>query len=593
MMLQTLQRILENDDLTAVFQPIVNLQAGAILGYEGLIRGPADTPLRSPAALFQAARSCGLSGAIEDLCRKVVIDHFVGLGLPGKLFLNVTPTWFLDAGADPQPFAACLQRAGLAPGRVVLELTEGAPVPDVDLLRDIAARYAALGVQVAIDDLGSGFSSLRLWSELRPAFVKVDMYFAQGIERDKVKLQFMRSLQDIARLLGTTIIAEGIETEAELLLVRELGIAGGQGFHIARPQAVPMAALPPERLATLARQSSAAQPHAQPHGQPAGPGGATALRLLRIVTPASPRMTNSDLFDLFVRDPELEVIPVVDDGLPIGLVTRRTLLAKFATQFIRELHGRKSCTLFMDDKPFSVDQHTALQVLSRSVVEAERRHLFNGFIITAQGRYLGMGTGHDLMREMTSLQISAARYANPLTGLPGNVPINDHIDRLIGDGVRFTACYFDLDNFKPFNDFYGYRKGDDVIQLTGRLLETHADPSLDFIGHIGGDDFLVLFESGDWEHRCRLILDAFAAAIVDQFDEADVRRGGYVGEDRRGQQVLLPLVTLSIGAVRVEPGQFLSHLQISAVASEAKKQAKRITGNSMFVERRHGAATPR
>jgi diguanylate cyclase (GGDEF)-like protein len=99
------------------------------------------------------------------------------------------------------------------------------------------------------------------------------------------------------------------------------------------------------------------------------------------------------------------------------------------------------------------------------------------------------------MREITQMQIHAARYANPLTQLPGNVPINEHIDRLLESGTRFWVCYFDLDHFKPFNDVYGYRRGDDVIQLTGNILTSNCDPDRDFVGHIGGDDFMVLFQS--------------------------------------------------------------------------------------------------
>ena len=143
-------------------------------------------------------------------------------------------------------------------------------------------------------------------------------------------------------------------------------------------------------------------------------------------------------------------------------------------------------------------------------------------------------------------------------------------------------------NFKPFNDYYGYRKGDDVIQLTGRVLEAHTDPARDFVGHIGGDDFLVLFQSEDWQERCHAILAAFAAGIVGHFDAADLQRGGYMCEDRQGNRVMHPVVTLSLGIVKAEPGHFRSHLQIAAAASDAKKQAKRMPGNSLFVDRRTG-----
>ena len=583
-MQELLSRILRNRELTALFQPIIHLQNGVILGYEGLIRGPAGTPLHAPLSLLDAARRFGLGDEIEALCREIVVDTFVQLDLPGQLFLNVSPRSLVGAGVQPETALDTIRSCGLSPDRVVIEVTEGDPVVDYDRLRAVARHYGRMGFQVAIDDLGTGFSSLRLWSELRPAFVKVDMHFVQDIGRDKGKFQIMRSIQDIAHALDATVIAEGIETPSELLLIRDLGICCGQGYHIGRPAANPDALIP----ATVASPLTTAGVTVFPQQGPSVQGTATALRLLRIVVPASPAMTNSDIFEIFAADPALEVIPVVDDQRPVGLITRRNLVNRFATQYIRELHGRKSCTMFMDPKPFSVDQNTTLQDLSKSVVEAERHHLFNGFIITDRGRYLGMGTGHDLVREITALQISAARYANPLTGLPGNVPINEHIDRLIRSGTRFAACYIDLDHFKPFNDRYGYRKGDDVIQLTGQVLEAHVDPARDFVGHIGGDDFLVLFQSEDWMARCQAILAAFAAGIVGHFDAADVEQGGYLCEDRQGNRVMHPIVTLSLGIVRAEPGHFRSHLQIATAASDAKKQAKRMPGNSLFVDRRTG-----
>jgi len=577
-----LLNIINNQDLNALFQPIAHLQSGEIFGYEGLIRAHSDNPLHSPIDLFNVARSVNLSMEIEHVCSKVILREFANKKLPGKLFLNVSPESLLLPKDHENEVLSYIEQCGLHPDQIIIELTESRPEYNYDLLSKAVAHYSSKGFQFAIDDLGEGFSSLRLWSELRPAFVKIDMHFIQGINLDNVKLQFVRSIQQIAESSGTTVIAEGIETQTELLLIRDLGIGCGQGYHLGRPLSDPPTTLSAEvkkalnyRGVTIPPQTKNITQHKE-----------TALRLLRVIPSVTPHMTNNDVFKLFMRSPTLEVIPVVDHGKPLGLITRRSLFDRFAVQYIRELHGKKLCTMFMDPSPLITDKNTKIQDLSRSVVEAEQHHLFNGFIITDQGHYLGMGTGHDLMREITNMQINAARYANPLTLLPGNVPINEHIERLITNGAQFVACYVDLDFFKPFNDVYGYRKGDDIIQLTATILVNSCDPSRDFIGHIGGDDFLILLQSEDWEARLNTILSAFSQNILMQFKQEDVDRGGYYSEDRRGEMVFHPLISISLGAVKAEPGYYTSHHQIAAAASEAKKMSKKIHGNSLFVNRR-------
>jgi len=577
-----LRGIIDQRQLTALFQPIIQMQTGEIIGYEGLIRGPSDSPLHSPLNLFKVARACNLSVEVEHLCRRVTLERFAELGLPGNLFLNVSPECLVQHPHDKHgETLGYIEEVGIDPKRVIIELTESQPTYDYDLLRAAVTHYRAMGFRIAIDDLGEGFSSLRLWSELRPEYVKIDMHFVQGINHDAIKLQFVRSIQEIAEKSGTIVIAEGIETDAELLMIRDLGVAYGQGYKIARPHANPATELSSDLRNLLRQNGVAVYPHEGGRGK-----ALTAFKLLRAVPAVTPDVQNNRIYEMFNGDPTLDVIPVVSNDVPIGLITRTNLIDNFARPYLRELHGRKSCTLFMDANPLITDKRTALHALSQIIVDADRHHLFNGFIITDAGKYLGMGNAHDLMREITQMQISAARYANPLTLLPGNVPIDEHIDRLLENGARFSMCYVDLDHFKPYNDVYGYRKGDDILRLTGKILGAHCDPERDFVGHIGGDDFIVLFQSEDWEPRCRRMLDAFADAVPEFYSVEDRLQGGYPSEDRRGNKVFHPLVAMSLGIVKVLPGQFGSHHQISAAAAEAKKQSKKIPGNSLFIDRR-------
>ncbi|MBE9608921.1 GGDEF domain-containing protein [Chitinilyticum piscinae] len=567
----TLLAILHEQRLSALFQPIAALHEGRIFGYEGLIRGPTDSDLHSPLALFQAAERCALLPELDRACRHTIIRAFATAGLPGKLFLNINPQCLIPPSYRPGETLALLQEYGLPAQRVVIELTETQPIACYEALLTAVRQYRSQGFRIALDDLGEGFSSLRRWSELKPEFVKIDKYFIQGLNSDAQKRQFVRSIQHIALNTGTQVIAEGIETSHELDEVRRIGISLGQGYLLGKPQPRPAGALGYHDLAKPRLASRSAM---------------TAGSLLVQVPTVTPEVSNTIAAELFARYDELQGLPVIDGGRPVGLLKRQDLLNLFARPYGRELHGQRPCATLMDTTPLQVEHTLSLQELSLIVSSGEHRHLADGFILTDQGRYLGMGTGRDLMRAITELQITAARYANPLTGLPGNRPIQEHIQSLLDDAQSFVVIYADLDHFKPFNDLYGYASGDELLRMTGELLQQLAATEDDFIGHIGGDDFVLVLQSADWQERCQACLNDFAQLLRAVVQQEHWRAGGYISHDRNNQQVWHPLVSLSLGAVTIQGGLFHSHLEVASAASSAKSMAKREQGSSLFIERR-------
>ncbi|MGA7595139.1 MAG: GGDEF domain-containing protein [Gallionella sp.] len=577
--MKSLQVILGQRELSALFQPIVDFSSGTILGFEGLIRGPADSPLHSPANLFAAARQQGLFFEIEMLCRQTVMESFASQDLPGLLFLNVSPDVLTHPGFKREQTLACLGNIGIDPERVIIEVTENQPTFDFAAMRTALLHYRSMGFKIALDDLGEGFSSLRLWSELRPEFVKVDMHFVQGVNTDPLKQQFLKSIQSIALSSGTRVIAEGIETAAEFRTVRGIGIAVGQGYFIARPSRIPPQQMPGAAGSLINSRRIAEQPYQTPRI-------ITIEAILSYIEPAHPEATIETIFSMFSEQKHLQAIPVVKNGRPVGLINRLEFVDSFAQPYRRELLGKKPCQKLMNTAPLLVEKSTPIHELSGFLSESEIRHFTDGFIITEQGRYMGIGTGQDLLREITKAQIETARYANPLTLLPGNVPINEHMEYLLQSKKSFAVCYADIDSFKPYNDVCGYRKGDELIQFTARLLGSVCDATQDFIGHIGGDDFIMLMLSTDWEQRCHRVLAAFAQTSPALFDEDHRTAGGYMSGDRQGLTIHHPLPTLSIGVVWVEPESFNSHHEVAEAASEAKKMAKVKSGNSLFVERR-------
>lgn len=578
---KVLARIIEFRQLHALFQPIVDMNQGSIFGHEGLIRGPLSSQLYTPLNLFKMAEEFKLSYEMEQLSRQVVLESFVSFRHPGKLFINVSPEILVDPRSIKGATLNYMQKLGLNPSNVIIELTESSPTYDYELLKQAANHYRDLGFEIAIDDLGEGFSSLRLWSELRPDYIKVDKHFIQDIDTDPVKLEFMRSIQQIAENSGGKVIAEGIETQAQLSVIKDLKIAYGQGYFLGRPGSAPAHEVSPGLQDILNKKNISV-----PVSNSALIKKDSLIKLISYISPVSPLTSVEEVYSMFERNSRLYSIPVVDMFKPIGIISRYTIFDKLAKQFARELYGKKPCTVFMDNEPLVVEKSMSLQAISNLITNMEPHHLSNGFIITDSGHYLGVSSGHALLREITQMQINAARYANPLTLLPGNVPINEHMDRLLDNGIPSWACYCDLDNFKPFNDVYGFRRGDEVIQFTGKLLQVNLQPELDFVGHVGGDDFILLFQSEDWRERCRNILRNLENVIPDFYDVDDVKAGGINSEDRQGNKVFHPFISMSIGAVRIDSETYKSHHEISAAITTAKKMAKSIKGNSLFLERR-------
>ena len=582
--IQKLHDVIEQQQLTVLFQPIIDLANGSIIGYEGQIRGPSDDLLYSPVRLYRLAKQSGRLLDLENLSCQLTLDSFAELKLQGILFLRLSVDVFLEHKFKEIQLAHAVEKAGIDPQRIVVSLCvrDSYDVSTPHLLPKIISRYAELGYKVALEDQGEIFSTLQAQAEIYPSCVKINRHLVQDIDKDPVRVQLIKSLLEIAGNSGFITMAEGIETRGELLLARELGISLGQGCFIARASKKP-ARLTPREVSNVLASNDSNDANNSSHGN----NGINAI--LEKAPVFSLENNNEEVFQVFEHNPQLSAVAVTNNNIPVGLINRSVFINRFARPYQRELYGKKSCSTFMDPEPLIVDRNISIQVLSRLLAE-DQRHVSLGFIFTENGHYLGIGTSQNLIHEITEMQIQSARYANPLTGLPGNAPIDEHIDSLLAGDEPFCVCYFDLDNFKPFNDVYGFSMGDAMIQMTAKIIAEQCDEEADFVGHIGGDDFIALFRSADWEERCRNMLERFGADVMSFFNAHDVERGGYVTENRRGEKEFHNLTSLSVGAVPVKPGVFQSHRDIAVIAAESKKMAKKMHGNSLFINQRNYAA---
>lgn len=576
-----LNGLLGQKKLYSVFQPIAMLSDGAVFSHEALIRGPDNSPFQSPDALLRAAAHENLNFEFESQCVAVALARWGSLGESGRLFVNISAVALLRMlkSKGQNGLMALAGAMGVTPRMLVLEITEYERVTDMDHLASAVQEIRCAGVGLALDDFGDGRSSLRLWSQLKPEFVKIDKYFTKAISQHADNLKTIQALQQIAVIFGTELIAEGIETEDDLRVLRDLGIKYGQGYFLGRPARLPREAIEASAMAVILDRTVSVFPELQ-----RAPNAGSLNRLAVIQAPTvGLATTNDQLARVLFNYPKLHAIAMVDAGRPMAIINRAGFMNEYSKLYYREIWGQKSCMLHANLEPRLIERNHNIDELVGILTSEDQRYLADGFIVTENGRYVGLGTGEQLVRSVTETRVEAARHANPLTFLPGNIPITQHIERLLAGGADFVACYADLNNFKPFNDQYGYWRGDEMIRLVAKLAQAHCDPRRDFVGHVGGDDFILLYQSKDWQSQCQKIIDQFADQAVALFDPAARVAGGIQAEDRFGVSRFFPMTTLSIGAVNINPRDFANAEQVASIAASAKHDAK-ICGQGLVIK---------
>lgn len=185
--------------------------------------------------------------------------------------------------------------------------------------------------------------------------------------------------------------------------------------------------------------------------------------------------------------------------------------------------------------------------------------------------------------------LSKNRRISPLTGLPGNVQIQAEMKKRLLNNEVFAILYFDLDNFKAYNDVYGFANGDEIIKFTARTISKHIHEiqnSDSFIGHIGGDDFVAIINPTDYDKVCKDIIAEFDSSAVEYYSEEDVERGFVEVANRRGIIEQFPLTSISIAVLEVNSNTFKNTLEIAEIASQLKHRAKTILGSTYVINRR-------
>ncbi|KKI93881.1 hypothetical protein WQ54_02210 [Bacillus sp. SA1-12] len=291
----------------------------------------------------------------------------------------------------------------------------------------------------------------------------------------------------------------------------------------------------------------------------------------------------ADINLLFEKDPDLEGILVEDQDKPAGLVMKAQFHQKISTKYGFDLFMGRSISLIMDKNPLIVDFFDPITSVSTKAMARSQKNLYDYVVVMQNDRLYGIVSIKNLLTKLAEIQVNQAIYTNPLSGLPGNVLIEEKIHEYIQAETKpYSLLYLDLDHFKEYNDTYGFKKGDLLIKEISNLLSQCillSDEENTFIGHIGGDDFVAILPHFNYEPTCHSIIQEYHIRIKKYYDSYDLQNQFVYTNDRDGHYEKIPLVSLSIAVVTNEYQTFQSIEYISKVAALVKKQCKSIEGS--------------
>ncbi|WP_141982472.1 GGDEF domain-containing protein [Saccharothrix saharensis] len=544
------------DDVRFAFQPLFNLHTGGVVAVEALARPHDGTVQDLLRMAFRAGYLANTDVALACRAIRHAADH--GLGVP--LHVNLLALTIADKPELMAPLYGALRDVGRGPADLVVEVgTPYSRAPRRLLVKGIE-RLRQDGFRIGLDGVGEGDSPLSLLAEVRPDVVKLDREVVVALPTDAARYATVQALQHLCEHTGTQVVAEGVETEAELAALRRLGVRLAQGNLLASPQRRPKVD------ATIAAVLSEVNDPEAVTSTMTGPlrrkAGPRVTDFLHPATTLPDSATSEEVRDVLANQPTVSGVVLVDgEGRPRWTVDRNRFLLAVTGPFGHALHAKREAARLADRPKLIGAESSALELLD-VVAHANRERTNDDLVVVDDDdRCLGVVRVADVVRGVAEMKVEQAAALSPLTRLPGSDSIAREVDRRILGGELFAVAWLDVDAFKRVNDSVGFAAGDDLIRAIGRALTDGAAayPGVQ-VGHVGGDDFLVVAGLNE--------IVPFAAGVLDAPFEAE------------GRGVTLSLATLICAA-----GSVGSYREVSRLLAPLKEHAKSLRGTSWVLGR--------
>lgn len=588
------------DALDYALQPIVNIHTGVCLGYEALVRNWDNAGFSSITEMFETAYQHNSLAHFEYLLWEKAINKFTSLPhfQQTTLFLNLDNRILIAPDEVSLKISSLIGKLGLHTDSFCLEISEKHPIVDFQEFCRCCRQSRPSPFKIAMDDFGAGFSGLQLLYFAEPNFIKIDRFFINGIATDAKKKLFVSKVLDLAHIIGSMVIAEGVETEKEYYVCKDIGCDYVQGYFVQHPTAViheiKLKYTEIEQLSEKDRRRNTEDEIIL---------AANIDHIPPIILGEEGDSSNEleKILKKFRQNKERTFFPLLSNSRePLGIVREVHLKDYVYTEYGRNLLLNRSLGKkvqeFLSYCPVMEQTLSIEKILEVFSLTKDPE----GIILTIDGKYAGFLSNTSIIKILNEKKIAIARDQNPLSKMPGNSLIGEYLARAFDDKESgYALIYFDFNDFKPFNDYYGFRRGDRAILMFADLLKDviSSTGKENFAGHLGGDDFFAGIRLVEMEISsvCRLMAELvkkFHHYTESLYDQADRESGYIISTDRSGKRKKFALLSLSCAMLILEAGERNYSTEditrsIAGLKKEAKANQKNKTAVAVFKHARH------
>ncbi|MGL4791547.1 MAG: GGDEF domain-containing protein, partial [Anaerotignaceae bacterium] len=419
-------------------------------------------------SMFSLADIMDKAWELEALCRTKALENFADSKCLKNLFVNVNPNIMHDEKFKEGFTQEKLEKFGLSPDKIIFEITERVAVAKKQSFFDAVEHYKKQNYRIAIDDVGSGFSGLNEIVDIKPQFIKLDLNLIRNIDKDEVKKLLCKAMTDFCKGAGIKLIAEGIESEEELKELIALGVDFGQGYFLGYPDNEIKEISVDKANLIKKYYSKKLIENVQTSVYP------KISRICNHSYTFSPDEKLEYIHSIMTENPTITEFVVIEDNKVIGFMSKADLFSVMGGRYGYSLNAKKNLRDIINKEFLCVNCDMTVNRVSKLAMQRPYEKLYNPIVVEKKGEYFGVVTIKDLLETCTKADVEKAMHSNPLTGLPGNLLIEKEIqDRIFGE-KPYCITYYDIDNFKAYNDCYGFENGDLMLELLADILKSSA-----------------------------------------------------------------------------------------------------------------------